>query len=54
MDKRKKRQAGPPHFEDLGNVPDAVDAENQFLTTYMAVSNKKINKQMPFTFKHVK
>ena len=51
---RKKRQTGAIPFEDLGDVPDAVDAENEFLITYMAVSNEKSNLQMHFAFLHVK
>ena len=52
--KRKKRQTGAIPFEDLGDVPDAVDAENEFLITYMAVSNEKCNLKMPFAFLHMK
>ena len=47
---RKKRQTGSTPFEGLDDVPDAVDDENEFLTTYMAVSNEKSNLQMSFAF----
>ena len=46
-DKRRKRQSGSSSTGDLDSVPSAVDAENEFLTTFMGVSNDKKNVQCP-------
>ena len=35
---RRKREAGPPSIDDLGDVPSTVDTENQFVEIFTGVS----------------